>query len=154
MVDTGLEESWDAIHASLQEAGVEKIDVLVLSHPHADHIGGALSLLEEYQVGEVWTIDIDSTSSLYEEVLAAIETKGVSQKQAKEGESFSLGGVEFRFLAPLTDKSYQEENDKSAVLQFSYGQHTFLLPGDVEKDAEKDLVARYGEALQAEPSWR
>lgn len=147
VIDTAFDTSYPQLDAAL---GGRTVDVLLLTHPHSDHIGGAAQLIRNYDVREVYMIDYEHDSSEYKSLMSALSDKQITPKQAKADESFTLGGVEFRFLGPQADKSYSEINDRSAILQFNFGEHSFLYMGDAEKAAEKDLVAKYGDTLRAD----
>ena len=149
LIDTGLEDTYPTLFNHLKRQGVSSIDALVLTHPHKDHIGGLVQLLSDFPVSSYWQIDADYNDALREAAAIALKQKGIPIQTARAKDAFSLGDLRAEFLAPL-DKTYEEENDGSAVLRLTYGNCTFLLMGDAEKDAEKDLLDEYGSSLHAD----
>ncbi len=148
LVDTGTSNSYSHLYNFLTEKGIRTIDVLVLTHPHADHIGGAAMLLSDFSVGELYGIKTGYTSELVTNLNAVLAERNIQPLEAKAGVTFSLGSVQMKFLAPLG--TYEDLKDCSDVLQFSHGDNTFLLMGDAEQDAEDDLIATYGDSLRSD----
>jgi len=149
LVDTGLMETYPKLRNFLQQKGISAIDTLVLTHPHADHIGGAAKLLSDFTVETVYQIETDYTSKPLDNLTSALKKLDITLLEAKAGARFSLGSLEIEFLAPL-HSDYKDLNDCSAVLRFTHGDNVFLLMGDAQADAEEDLVAAYGDALRAD----
>lgn len=141
--DTGAKLSADFDMGSkvlvpfLRQSGVNKIDVLLISHGDNDHIGGAASLLQQ----------IKTTTLLSNDQNALQEYN----PQACYGpQQWEWDGVQFTILHPSTDKLYKKRNDQSCVLLVQAGDHKVLLTGDIETKAERDLIAMYGNQLQAD----
>ncbi|MBC8538371.1 MBL fold metallo-hydrolase [Christensenellaceae bacterium NSJ-63] len=148
LVDTGLDETYGHLYNSLKNLGISRIDILVLTHPHKDHIGGAPQLLSDFSVGQVYMPATDYTSGRMDALAEALQKAGLAATPIAKGSQFSLGSLAVDVLSP--GKTYENMNDNSAVLQFTYGEKTFLLMGDAEKDAEADLIAAYGGQLRAD----
>lgn len=145
VIDTGLESTYPVLRDTLRANGVKKVDVLLITHPHKDHVGGADHLLEDFAVESIYAIDVPHESTDVEEFAAMMEARGLAAKEARAGVRLPLDGVEASLIAPLrTD--YEELNDCSAVLRLAYGEKVFLFMGDAEKDAEADLLEEYGAA--------
>lgn len=144
VIDTGLSGAYMALKTALKNKGISKIDELVITHPHKDHIGGASKLARDFEIKTCWQIDAGrDESSLAKELDAVLKEKGVEQKSAKRGESFTLGGVKFEFLAPDAADSDSDLNNMSAIIRFEYGGKKFLYMGDAKKDEETLLMSRY-----------
>lgn len=120
----------------LRSRGIAKIDSLLISHGDNDHIGGAAALLQQTIVGNVLT-----------SVPETIKNANVTLCQA--GQKWIWDAVEFSVLSPSKQK-FASKNDNSCVLKIVSKAGTILLTGDIEKTAEAYLVARYGNALNAE----
>jgi competence protein ComEC len=131
---TGFDLGEVAVAPYLRASGVSRIDRFIVSHGDNDHIGGARHLLDTFEVRSLLT--------------------GVPQELApfdpepcRRGQRWRWDGVEFAILHPA--KSL-DDNDGSCVLQVKTGGGTLLLPGDIERAAEAELVEHYGERLRAQ----
>lgn len=134
--------------------GINRVDVLVLTHPHGDHVGGLSAVLREEQVGVV----LDGTclpypSPAYMSVLALVRQKHIPYEHAVRGMRLALDtGVTANVLNPPaqglvygTEPNNDTVNNYSAVLRVTYGRTHFLLDGDAENDAEASMLAAYGD---------
>jgi competence protein ComEC len=120
------------------------IELVVLTHPHADHIGGLVAVLERYRVGEVLYPDLDYESPTYEEWLELIKEKDIEYTLAQAGQEVDLGdGVVMKVLNPqtslLTDTDSDIDNN-GVVLRLSRGRVSFLLTADIMWEAEFELI--------------
>ncbi len=134
-----------ALKAYLDGLGITELEYFVASHVHADHIGGADMVLTNYKVNNVIMTDAVATTGVFETMLTAIEALDINVIEAVAGESFSLGDLECRILAPLND--YSNTNDQSIVIRATYGGVSMLFTGDAEGNlegkSEKDILATY-----------
>lgn len=123
----------------------KKIDMMILSHPHADHARGFNSLFDRYQIGQVYGTGVMHNSSVYEVWLRNLRDHQLTLKTLKAGDTLDLGaGAVLQVLFPRDDLSAQSVtnlNNSSLVLKLTYGQISFLLTGDAEEEAEKQLLA-------------
>jgi competence protein ComEC len=132
----------------LKKAGVSRLNYLVATHPHEDHIGGLKDVLEAFPVETAYLPKVSHTSATYSRLLTALQKNKVKVKEAKAGVSLDLGQeVQIQFLAPVKD-NYGDLNNYSAVLRVSFGQVAFLLTGDAEKESEAHMLAN-GAKLEA-----
>ena len=144
LVDAGLAETKQQLFDYLDGAGVTHIKLLVMSHPHADHIGAMAEVLDRYPVDQILLPDFSKapmpTSATFERVLDAIEANQVPAVTAKEGQVYPIGNGS---LTVLADGIQTENlNDLSQVLYYEAGNLTAVLSGDAEKAAEKDALKR------------
>ena len=120
LIDTGDRDGENTLINHLKERGVKKLDYLVLTHPHADHIGEAAEIVEGFKIGKIIMPrvpdDLTPTSSVYEGEISV-------QTYAAEGE-------------------YSNLNDYSVVLRLTHGENSFLITGDCEKQEESELLER------------
>ena len=150
LVDAGKNESGQAVVSYLREQGIETLDYVIGTHPHEDHIGGMDDVIREMDVKEVILPDKIHTSRTFEDVLDAIEEKGLSVTIAQQGDVYTLGDAQFTILAPCAGKDYGDElNNWSVGIRLVYGDNSFVLTGDAEKEAEADMLAT-GENLQGD----
>ena len=149
LIDAGEAEAAQAVVSYLSSRGCEKIDYVICTHPHSDHIGGMVQVLSCFAVGEIYMPRAVHTSKTYERLLLATQAKGLKIHTAKAGVTIPADpAVTVNVVAPVSD-GYEEMNDYSAVLHITYGEHSFLLTGDAEKVSEKEMLAS-GQNLQAD----
>lgn len=132
----------------LRQRRITRIDTVVLTHPHADHIGGLAELASELPIGRVlWNGDEREAPPELIAALRALPNQVVDACAPPE----THGGVELRFLGPSPrDGTPPVVNDGSLVLRVRAGAQTLLITGDAEADAERALVARRGDGLRAQ----
>jgi competence protein ComEC len=134
----------------------ERIDVVVLTHPHADHAGGLPTALRDVEVGELWDTgegEAKGAGGAVKELLRALRERDVPVRRPADlcGAPRDFGGATVRVLAPCP--SFDEAkgaNDNSFVIQITYGSRSVLLTGDAEAEAEEDLVHREGDGLRSD----
>ena len=140
LIDAGDNSEEDRMVQYLQDKGIKRLDYVIGTHPHADHIGGLDKVIRSFEIGEIYMPKKSHTTKTFEDVLLAIKEKGYKIHTAKAGVSLDLGeGVGVQMVAPVED-SYEDLNDYSAVIRVSYGDTSFLFTGDAEKIAEYDMI--------------
>ena len=145
LVDSGDAAAADDVVRYLKSHDVTQIDLLVITHPHSDHIGALPVVLESFGVSRVLDCGYPHGSTAYKDVLTAIETRRIDYKLASELRDPSVcAGIAFDVLWPPPDfevRGDDELNDGSIVLRVRYGGVAVLLTGDIESDAEGRLLA-------------
>lgn len=140
LIDAGISSYGEKIVEYIKELGYSEIDYLIATHPHADHIGGMKEVVEAFDIGEVYMPKATASSKTYENLLTAIQDKGLTIKTAKAGVSIiSESGLTADILAPCSDK-YDDLNNYSAVVKITYNNSTFLYMGDAEKLSEDEIT--------------
>ena len=134
LIDGG--ESDSGIVGKLQAQGVTRIDLMFATHPHSDHIGGLVKVLNAMPVAKVVTSGQSHTTSTYERFLDGIGAAQAEYIEAKDGDTIPFGSTGFEVLSPTPGISSDDMNQGSLVLRLSYGQITFLFMGDSESVAE------------------
>jgi competence protein ComEC len=140
----------------LRDHGVERIDYLVATNPDQDHIGGMERMLELMPVGTWVDPVVPSTNQAYGRSLEMVAEQGIDVLRARAGETLDLGpDVEARILWPreplLMDGGEPSRNDNSVVIQITHGDVKFIIPGDIEAEAEALLAeSDEGDALQSD----
>ena len=130
----------------LRREGVNKLDALILTHPHEDHIGGALSVLHNFEVESVFDPALAHPSGCYRKVLEQIEEKGINYRQLRRGQTVDFhDGVTMEALnpsgsapAPVGDSAL---NNSSLVLRIKYRSVAVILAGDARREAEAGMLS-------------
>jgi len=121
------------------------IDLVVLTHPHDDHVSGLIPVLERYKVKAFLDGGQEHPTPTYTHSLELVQEKGIPYQLARAGMQIQLGeGLQMRVLHPqseLLSGTDSDVNNNSIVLRLAYGQISFLLPGDVEEKAEEVLLS-------------
>ena len=141
------------VDAVLRQKNITRIDYVILTHPHADHLGGLNYILTYYNVKKVLDPGLKYANSIYEYFLKIIDARNIEYDNIKSGDVFKFKkGVFMQVLHPLDlsryDTSFSGVNNNSAVIRLLYGKTSFLFTGDVEKEGEQELL-KYGGALKS-----
>jgi competence protein ComEC len=128
------------------------VAAFILSHPHADHIGGAASVIRRLQVGFVWDGGYPQGSTVYGEVLAAARARGVTWRAARTSDAIEIDGVRLTILTPDSAElaAAPDANAASVVVMAEYRGARILLTGDAEREVEARLAERLGKDLRAD----
>ena len=138
MIDSGTVSERHTVQAALDARDIERIDLLVLTHPHEDHIGNARMLLETYTVGVLILPATPTDDPGYRLVCESAERCGVPVAVAASGDVWSLGGVQLTVLS--AEGVGEDLNNGSLVLRLTFGKTRFLFTGDNEREREQILV--------------
>ncbi|MEE1013171.1 MAG: ComEC/Rec2 family competence protein [Clostridia bacterium] len=141
LIDAGEQGSGPTVTHYIQELGYERIDYVVATHPHADHIGGMAKVLVSFDIGTVYMPNKEHTSKTFETMLDTIEKKKIPLYTAKAGVAvLEEGDLRIEILSPVSD-SYEDLNNYSAVVKITYGMSGLLFTGDAEKLVEKEILS-------------
>ncbi len=143
LIDAGDNDKGEVVVDYLKSQGVERIDYLVGTHPHADHIGGLDDVIEAFDIGGIYMPRVTHTTKTYMDVLEAIDRKGLKIKTARSGLTIPVEGARTEILAPDSDLKSDNLNDYSIVIRLTYGQTAFLFQGDAEKRTEDGILSSY-----------
>ena len=161
VLDAGHPDASQYVVDALNAMGVTKIDYLVASHPHIDHIGGFPRLIENYEIGALYTSALTyESSSYYNAYLASAKEAGLEHIILGEGDVLMFGDeVQIEVLNPPHEITYpdgypnnstQFVNNQSLALKLTYGTSTIMLAGDLYVGGEKDVATRHGDALDCD----
>jgi competence protein ComEC len=130
----------------LLDRGVRRLDAVMLTHPEADHIGGLIYVLENFPVKLLLTNGERKDTDTYREFAAKVDRREIPTDALREGSRVEAGKVRIRTLHPPRrpeDRIGMDVNERSLVMQMTYGTVDFLLTGDISDEIERDLCARY-----------
>ena len=143
LIDTGDRDADDTVINRLTAEGIVSLDYLILTHPHADHIGEAAEITEQFYVGEIIMPEVPDelvpTSAVYERLLDAAEEKGIGFHRAAD-EHFTLGACGFDTYAAYGE--YDDLNDYSVIVRLTHGKNRFLFTGDCEQAEEEEILSK------------
>ena len=123
----------------LKNLNYQKIDYVIGTHPHADHIGGLKDIINTFEIGKIYMPKVVSTTKTYESLLMAIKDKNLKINTAKAGTSIiDTDALKINILAP-NNSTYTELNNYSVVTKITYGSTKFLFMGDAEKLSENEI---------------
>ncbi|MDO5378556.1 MAG: MBL fold metallo-hydrolase [Clostridia bacterium] len=144
LIDAATNKEGKALAKRLVQAGIERIDVMIITHYDKDHVGGADQILEELSVGQVIMPVYEKESKQYSQFLDALAESPQTQTvpmNARSERSFTLDGAALRITAAhQTDYGKDEENDFSLAVRMTYGKTRFLFPGDAEDARQRELL--------------
>jgi competence protein ComEC len=155
LIDSGdWRDEGETVVEYLEARGIDRIDHLVSTHAHADHIGGHAELIEQYEtekegVGAVYDSGAVHTSRTYEDYLDAVQRHDVTLYEVSEGDEIPFAGARATVLNPV-EPGGDDLHANGVVLHVGYGETGFVFTGDAERDVEGRLVDAYGDDLEAE----
>lgn len=145
LIDTGDWNATDVV-TYLHSQNIKDIDIIAVTHPHADHIGQLDKIIEEFSVTEVWMNGETATSQVFAKSLDAIEKHDVDYYEPEVGEIFDIGPLEIIVLHP--DALTANTNNNSLAMRLQFGEVSFLFTGDAEQQAE-NAILNSGANIQA-----
>ena len=139
LYDGGNVEDGSLVVSYLQSRGVDRLEYVFCSHAHEDHVGGLAAVMAAVPAGQVYAPVTENDTQCFEDFVKYTQQQGLAIVVPAAGSVWQLGSAVIRMLGPVA--SYDVTNDTSLVLRIDYGETSFLLTGDMEQDAEDDLVA-------------
>ncbi len=140
LIDAGEQDQGETVVSYLKNQGVEKLDYVIGTHPHSDHIGGLEAVIREFDTQKIILPEKEHTTKLYENLLDTIAEKNLKITLPRAGDRYQLGDASFQIIAPNRDYG-DNLNNWSVGIRLVYGKNSFLLCGDAEKESEEDMCA-------------
>jgi competence protein ComEC len=136
------------VSSYLWNRGIDRLDVVAITHPHADHYGGMPAVIANFHPRQLW-MSIDKPVGEVAAIVARAREAGINVSVKKEGDQFDYGGAHFRMLAPGRDQitGSMRPNDDCLVFTATFARTTALLEGDAERPAERRVVEEHPEAM-------
>ena len=146
LIDTGESTYLKLLTDYLDRHEIEKLDLVISTHPHGDHMGMMTEVIQHVEV-ERFVMSYmpegeEPTLPAYWTMLEALDECGAVVEEAKPGATYALGDAAVQILAPLPlDEPIEDANQISVVARLTFGEHAFLFTGDAEEDLEERMVA-------------
>ncbi len=142
LIDGGPRKAGPGLAAYLKSQGVSSLDVVVSTHPHADHIGGLISILKEFPVKQIVDSGQVHTTQTYEQYLTLIDQKNIPYTVGEMGQSINLSPkVRVDILGPSGTEKGLGLNENSIVIKLTYHNVSFLFMGDAGFPEERTLMS-------------
>lgn len=148
LIDAGTKKMSYRVVDYLHKRRIKRIDHLVATHPHEDHIGGMADVIDQFEIGALYMPKETANTKTFENMVKSAKAKGLRAKVPKTGDRIPLKNTECTVLAPA-DGFYESTNNYSIVLRLVYGSTSFLFTGDAEELSESEIL-RCGLEVQAD----
>jgi len=139
LIDAGDSSSANTIKTYLESLGVSKLEYIIGTHPHEDHMGSFADVINNFDIENIILTEKINTGKYFRRAIEAIENKGLSITKANVGDKYKLGDAEFIILSPAKDYG-DNLNNASIIIRLTYGENSFMFTGDAEIAPEKDVV--------------
>lgn len=152
LVDCGTKSGGKAVIEELKNKGITRIDYLFGTHPHDDHMGGMLEVINNFEIGTIIIPEVESkkvTSKWYKNLMQKIKENKYNLEYAEQDAVYDLGSAEIKILAP-SKGSKSNLNNYSIILKVTHGENDIIMTGDAETPVEKEVIEKYGQELEAE----
>ena len=137
LIDAG--EYQGSVVEYLKDNGIPRLDYVIATHPHSDHIGGMADVLKEFDVKNFIMPDAVHTTASFDHMIRALDSSNADVIQAEAGYEFESGELKFMLLGPISAE-YENLNNYSVVIKMMAGNTGFLFAGDAEKEVERELL--------------
>lgn len=124
----------------LQSQQIANIDLIIISHPHADHIGQLAEIVQTFATDEVWMSGNESSSDVFQKGIHSLIENDVDYEEPRAGEEFSIGPMDIEILHP--SRLTEGLNEDSLSVRFTYGDVRFLFTGDAYAEQEQWMMTR------------
>lgn len=141
MIDAGNQDDYETIKSYLNQYNVNKLDYLILTHPHEDHIGSAPKLIENIPINNIMMTNLTMNTVIYQNLLTSIEEANSQIIIPKQGDSYELGEATFQILTDQTiDWGEEDPNLWSIGVKVSFYKVSFVMCGDADQLSEEEMM--------------
>lgn len=139
LIDTGTNASTDKLISYLKNQGVKRIDYLVLTHPHEDHIGGADAVIRDFDIGKIYMPKVSTSTRTFRDVIKAMRAKNLKATDPDLLTTFNVGDAKCVVYGPI-NRIKGDFNTYSIVIKLTYKNNKFLFTGDAQSSNEQDMI--------------
>lgn len=144
LIDGGDKDSSKKLEKFLKDRKINKIDIMIITHPHLDHYGGLLNIARKFQIGQVLDSGAKTNAITYLQLLKILNSKKVKFKIARKGDNFNFdNNISLEIISPkdpLLKDTRSDINNSSIVAKLKYNKVSFLFTGDIENEIEEELL--------------
>ena len=140
LIDSGTSDSKEKVIRYLKNNNVSRLDYVIATHPHDDHIGGMASVIKSFEVGEFYAPKVTSTTLAFQDLVVALKNKNLKIKIAKPDVSLDVGPYTSCVILAPNKSTYKDINNYSSAIKISYKNSTYLFTGDIETLSEQELL--------------
>jgi competence protein ComEC len=139
LIDSGNNDS--KAYDYLKGRGITKLNIVIATHPHADHIGGMKKILENIEVGNFYAPKVTTNTQTFTSMINSLKSQNIKIKVPQAGEQLQIGSAIITLLAPNSN-TYEDLNNYSIVTKLRYGNTSFIFQGDAEDISESEILAK------------
>lgn len=138
LIDGGNVDDGRLVVSYLEQQGVSELKAVICTHAHEDHVGGLAAVLAVYPTQAVYSPTTTYASKCFDDFMRYVDQQRLTVTAPVPGDGFDLGSARVTILGPVKD--YPDTNNTSIVTRVDYGKTSFLFTGDMEQEAENDLL--------------
>lgn len=142
LIDSGTSDSKEKVIKYLKNNNITKLDYVIATHPHEDHIGGMASIIKTFAVDEFYAPKVISSSEAFENMIISLNRKKLKIKVAKSNMFLDLGPDTTCIMLSPNKKVYKDTNNYSCAIKVSYKNSTYLFTGDIETISEQEILSK------------
>ncbi len=142
LIDAGTSAGYgpNVITDYLENLGIDKLDYMIITHPHADHGMAADKVIKAVEIEKLILPECEATQKFWLRMFEAMEEKGLEYTPSKIGDTYQIGDASFEILGPVDVSKVKDTNDYSVVIRLDYGENSFLFTGDATVESEEAML--------------
>ncbi|WP_290441632.1 ComEC/Rec2 family competence protein [Clostridium estertheticum] len=141
LIDAGNNEDSSSVKNYISNQGITKLDYVIGTHPHEDHIGGMDYIINSFKIGKIYMPKATANTKTFRDVVSAIKGKGLKVMAPVVGQTFKVGNATATILAP-NSSGYEDLNNFSIVIRLTFGSNSFMFDGDVVDVSENEMLSK------------
>ncbi len=141
LIDAGDEAHAKKVLSYVREQGIEKLDLVIATHPDADHIGGMDKVIKNFDIDLFAMPDVSAKTNQYKQIQRELKAKKMKATRLYQGDEVQIDDdIDFEILSPVKGKKYDDTNEYSIVAKIVYKDTSFILMGDATMENEVDII--------------
>lgn len=141
LIDAGDEAHAKKVVSYVREQGIEKLDLVIATHPDADHIGGMDKVIKNFDIDVFAMPDVSAKTNQYKQIQRELKAKKMKTTRLYQGDEVQIDDdIDFEILSPVKGKKYDDTNEYSIVAKIVYKDTSFILMGDATMENEVDII--------------